>query len=592
MKKAVLFLFILLSVLMALSSREYVIEDYSFDITGSTREWALRRSVDPGAEEKFSSRGEMENAVREKVRELNNRRAFRSVEYSLREREVGDTVFVTVCFLIVEAKTMMIIPYGKYDSNDGLVVSVRGSDQNILGLLGSVESTVTAVFPPEDAAKACLEGNMTIRRMPVGKASLYFHYDGSMKSGNFNSKIVFDNVPLFSSAFDTSLQIIRKKEKIKYSYTLLFRIDAGNITLRPYFEMVFNDKSNMSHILSQLETENVRSGKASLSFLTLYKLEASAGKSFRSSVVSHTTRLSFTAGVLSPFSYENTIHYVFSSYFDVDNTLSWKFSDKTTFHTAEKIRFYENGNIRFDTGIGISEKFDIGYFSIEPTLMEYLRTESAGNNLSFRHYFTLSASASKDSVEWQNTFRRGSKWDITIRQSWFQDYASRSINSENGLYDRVEISTHSIVTGWFNPSLRFILSVTDDTEEYGSLESSYGEYIRGVRNSTVTEAGRDSNAITAVLNVEFLFRLSSPDWGSLFLNPFIDVLYTRHDDASDGMGWIGFGIELIGVLTDYPAYPFRLSVGFDSEKLLKRIRGESGNGDWAEIFIGTDFFFE
>ena len=592
MKKAVPFLILLLSVLMTLSSREYVIEDYSFDITGSTKEWALRRTVDPGGSEKFSSFEELESAVREKVRELNNRRAFRSVEYSLCEREDGDTIFVTVCFTVVDAKTMMIIPYGKYDSNEGLLAAVRGSDQNILGLLGSVESTATVVFPPEGIERTYLEGNMTIRRMPIGESSLYFHYDGSTKSGNFSSKIVFDNVPLFSSSFDTSFQIVRKEEKIKYAYALLFKANAGNISLRPYFEMVFNDDKDMSHILSQFEIGNIRSGNVSLSFLTYYKLEAPSGDSFRSSKVSHTTRLSFPDGVISPFSYENTLRYVFSSYFDVDNTLSWKFSDETTFHMAENIRFYENGILRSDKGIGISEKFDIGSFSITPTLMEYLRTERNGEGFSFRHYFTLSATAEKNTIEWQNTFRRGSKWNITIRQSWFQNYLSRSINSEDGLYDRVEISTHSIVNDSFNPSLRFILSVTDDMEEYGSLGDSHGEYIRGVRNSTVTADGRDSNALTAVLNAEFLFRLPSPEWGSLFLNPFVDVLFTRHDEIAGGRGWLGFGIELIGVLTDYPAYPFRLSVGIDSEKLLKHIRGGSGNGDWSEIFIGTDFFFE
>lgn len=593
MKRSILLSVLFISLVTALYSGTFIIEDYTFDITGSTKEQALRRELDSG-EEIFSSREELTEALDEKVRGLNNRRIFKSVSYTTSEREDGNVTYVSVDFVVVDAKTLLIIPYGKYDSNTGLIAAVKVTDKNILGSLSRTSSTTSVCIPSEGVKKTYLEENLTFWSVPVGDASMYFHFDGSTRTGNFGSKLVFDHVPLGAFSFDTSFQVIRKDGDIKYTYTLLFKAEAGRVSFRPYLEVVFNDEKNGSYILPRLEIGNVRAGSASFDFETLYRAQSPSGYSFRSSEVKHTTLLSFTERVLQPFSCKNVLYYRFGSYFETDNTLSWKFTESTSFHVAQDMRFYESGSSRYDTGIGISQKIEIGSaFSITATLMEYLRAENDGTGFSFGDYHTLTASASSDSVEWKDSFRRGMSWNISVGESWLHDFPSMTIDSEKGLYNHLEITGHWIVSSWFNPSVRLIASMTDDREEHGSLgNSSLGEYIRGVRNSTVTEEGRDSNKITAVLNADFLFRLPLPvESFSLFLNPFTDVLYTWHDETDKGRAWFGFGLEIIGVLTDYPAYPVRISFGVDCEKLVKHLRKESGNGNFFEIFMGTDFFF-
>lgn len=595
--KRLCLLTVFLLVVFPLVAEKYIIEDYSFDITGTTKEWVLRREVDPDEDEIFSDREEMLASVSEKVRGLNNRRIFKSVSYTLDERTEGETTYVRVNFCVVDAKTLLVVPYPKYDSNKGLVVAVKVLDQNIMGLLSRTESTTSLVIPPEGFGKTYYEEDFTIWTLPVGEASMYFHFDGSTKSGNFSTKIVFDTVPVGASSFNTSLSVLKKKERIQYTYNLLFFTHAGEVTFKPFLELVFNDEDFVSHILTRLETKNVYIGNTAFDFTTHYKLSAFSDYVFRSSEVKNTMLLSFRDGPLSPFSWENTVSYSFGSHIDVSNTLSWQFTSSTSFHLSEKMRFFQDGTSRFDTGMGIRERIDIGSsFSITPEFMEYIRMEKDGDGLSFSHYCTISASCQNDKVEWQDTFRTGSKWKIEISESWFQNFTSRRVNEEEGIYDYAEIESHWIVSSWFNPSIRIIASLTDDTEEHGSLKGgSLGEYIRGVLNSTVTGEERESNIFNFVLNSDFLFRLPLPssfDWASLFLNPFFDFVWTRHSLSSrNGRGWLGFGLEIVGVLTDYPAYPLRISIGFDGEKLVKYLQGESNSRSFYEIFMGTDFLF-
>ena len=151
--------------------------------------------------------------------------------------------------------------------------------------------------------------------------------------------------------------------------------------------------------------------------------------------------------------------------------------------------------------------------------------------------------------------------------------------------------------------MRILGSYTNNIGSYGSATGTssgdFGEYLRGVRNQTVIDDGRNRNLLSLIVNVNLMTVFPLPSfmssWMDAYLNVFCDYAFTKHgvdtSDANIKRHYLGFGFEGIGVLKDYPSYPIRASLGFDARKLLHFLKKETTSRDFYEIYVGIDFFF-
>ncbi len=110
--------------------------DYSID--GRTRQWALEDVVDIREGLVFESRVELEAFLEDQHQLLINQRQLQEATVSYRvlpTSEDADQQMVVVEIAVVDTLNIIALPYFRYDSNDGLLLSLRGRDYNFFGTL-------------------------------------------------------------------------------------------------------------------------------------------------------------------------------------------------------------------------------------------------------------------------------------------------------------------------------------------------------------------------------------------------------------------------------------------------------------------------
>jgi outer membrane protein assembly factor BamA len=112
----------------------YVITDLDFQIKGVTQEFVLRQKVDIRIGRRFSSLSELEAYLAAKRQLLVNERVLASadVTYDLSQNAAGDYE-VSVHFGVRDSWNIIALPKFQYDTNKGLLLSVRARDYNFIG---------------------------------------------------------------------------------------------------------------------------------------------------------------------------------------------------------------------------------------------------------------------------------------------------------------------------------------------------------------------------------------------------------------------------------------------------------------------------
>ncbi|MDZ7793190.1 MAG: hypothetical protein U5P10_05695 [Spirochaetia bacterium] len=109
------------------SEREYHID-------GVTQKYILDNYLEFDEKRIFANRVELELYLQEKEQEILNQRIFHSgrIEYEIKPRS-GEPDAVVLDVYVQDTMNMVVLPYFKYDSNDGLLLSLRGRHYNFLG---------------------------------------------------------------------------------------------------------------------------------------------------------------------------------------------------------------------------------------------------------------------------------------------------------------------------------------------------------------------------------------------------------------------------------------------------------------------------
>ena len=273
MKKWILSVLMLL-IGISLSAASFKIVDYDFDVSGKTMDFALKRIIVPSNEEVFDSEESLVKALDGKKQRLINQRVFKEVEYSyFLGEDVDDVIPVSVFFKIKDARSFLVLPYPKYDSNIGTRLGVRLWDSNFLGSLANLTGVVHATFEDNDWSDPLYYGKFELKDFLVGKTTMSFTLLGEGRFGeeleNYGISSSFNNIPLFLGTWlDLSLSATKNGAGTQYSMgTTLGGVKLGSVGLTPSLNVVYYDKSPASsYYVPSLSTSGISVGNVGISF--------------------------------------------------------------------------------------------------------------------------------------------------------------------------------------------------------------------------------------------------------------------------------------------------------------------------------------
>lgn len=116
----------------------FTIRKVVFDPQGGTKISALKRNIKIQEGRSFQSRQELDAYIVQIKQELINKRLFESAEIVAQE----DGQNVDILVQTVDSRHFLLLPYPKYDSNEGFEFKVKLKDDNFLGLMNPLSSDV------------------------------------------------------------------------------------------------------------------------------------------------------------------------------------------------------------------------------------------------------------------------------------------------------------------------------------------------------------------------------------------------------------------------------------------------------------------
>lgn len=576
------------------------VSGYNIEIIGKTKEEVVRNLIVPEEVEYFDSEDDLLSALNDKRQVLENKRVFTSVSY---EYEIIDSE-AYVRFEIIDAKSFLIIPFPKYDSNYGLKLGAKMWNRNLFGTLTSLDGTLFVTIKDWNWSRPEIYGNVSLGNLSIGstKLSLELEAEGSVGETLSDYSLYMDvsNIPLFLNSWldvTYSLSSVDSGDVKNNIFLSLGGIKLNKVEVTPSFKSVFyKNETNKNYLLPSISVKAIELGGVGLEFNETIKISTKEYENLYSpEYLLHEDTISFNGGMLKDFSLSNTVKYKFKNGYDFLNEIKYNLNSVFSLHVAEDIYMSGDGSIRhFDSGVGVGESIKLGKnFELSSKLLSYIRSYSNGD---YTPLYTLDVSLKGANIKWIGNYREGVSANISIKEAW--EIKSGDIKADfekNGLYDHMEVSLFKLLGEWFNPSARVLVNsyLRNDPDEDNSFiwgsSGTLGDELRGIRNDSVS----DSNLLAIVANFNLLSYFPMPSIFSFvdcYANVFFDYGLVKNSVSSLIKQYYGVGVEGIGILKSYPSYPIRVSLGFDVSKLMKWIEDRESM-DFYEIYLGMGFLF-
>lgn len=576
------------------------VSGYNIEIIGKTKEEVVRNLIVPEEVEYFDSEDDLLSALNDKRQVLENKRVFTSVSY---EYEIIDSE-AYVRFEIIDAKSFLIIPFPKYDSNYGLKLGAKMWNRNLFGTLTSLDGTLFVTIKDWNWSRPEIYGNVSLGNLSIGstKLSLELEAEGSVGETLSDYSLYMDvsNIPLFLNSWldvTYSLSSVDSGDVKNNIFLSLGGIKLNKVEVTPSFKSVFyKNEANKNYLLPSISVKAIELGGVGLEFNETIKISTKEYEnSYSPEYLLHEDTISFNGGMLKDFSLSNTVKYKFKNGYDFLNEIKYNLNSVFSLHVAEDIYMSGDGSIRhFDSGVGVGESIKLGKnFELSSKLLSYIRSYSNGD---YTPLYTLDVSLKGANIKWIGNYREGVSANISIKEAW--EIKSGDIKADfekNGLYDHMEVSLFKLLGEWFNPSARVLVNsyLRNDPDEDNSFiwgsSGTLGDELRGIRNDSVS----DSNLLAIVANFNLLSYFPMPSIFSFvdcYANVFFDYGLVKNSVSSLIKQYHGVGVEGIGILKSYPSYPIRVSLGFDVSKLMKWIEDRESM-DFYEIYLGMGFLF-
>ncbi len=143
---AILFLFVFLS---KAAPEQYKIDSYSYELE-KTKFSAVEKKIDVDTKRVFEDSDSFQNYLKELEQNLINTRTFDTIEITCEELgaqedyQEDDIKHVSLRISLTDSKHLLVVPYPKYDSNDGLTVKIKAKDTNFAGTMSELNFDINA----------------------------------------------------------------------------------------------------------------------------------------------------------------------------------------------------------------------------------------------------------------------------------------------------------------------------------------------------------------------------------------------------------------------------------------------------------------
>ena len=251
-------------------SAKYKIANISYDVLGITKPYAIERNVEVDKSRVFNSYSELNLYIKDLEQQLKNQRVFSESNISLSYDDIKGGEEVSLVHLHIfasDSKHLLIVPYPKYDSNNGLTLKAKVKDTNFLGTMSPLNADVS-FFSGENSETEEWENKLgfslsydyPFKLGPFKSSwnnSVSFDYTFGKQSPEFNVSSGFTFIlpfDMFSISLDLKQSVVRNFDYKKYGDDLYFIEEAtfsvpiilqkidnwGNVTWSPYVSYVWN----------------------------------------------------------------------------------------------------------------------------------------------------------------------------------------------------------------------------------------------------------------------------------------------------------------------------------------------------------------
>ena|GEM_PF-538150 len=133
----IIFLFLSFQAFFLSAQTVYVIREVEFDIDGRTRPFALLSHGEFLEGERIIGQENLDRYLALKRQLLLNQRVLEDVriDYLLGEREEDGALPVSLLVYVKDSWNLIVLPYPRYDSNDGFSLTLKARDYNFLGTM-------------------------------------------------------------------------------------------------------------------------------------------------------------------------------------------------------------------------------------------------------------------------------------------------------------------------------------------------------------------------------------------------------------------------------------------------------------------------
>lgn len=261
MKKSI-FSILLLFIFINAYSQPYKLADIQYEIQGcgipflsTTKPYAVTQNTDLKPGKSYESIEDFEKELELYKTQLNNLRAFESIDiaYFLSETKNNENyteIFVTA--KIKDSLHFLCLPYGKYNSNTGTEFKLKLKDTNFLGTLNPLSSDINFSLLQKSEDK------------PINfSLGAYISYDFPFKLGLFNSTWVNedsisytfgDSVPQWNAK--TGLKLILPSDYVNYQLEL-YQYSINNLDYKPFGDnLYFTEEAKFSTPIEIYKIEN------------------------------------------------------------------------------------------------------------------------------------------------------------------------------------------------------------------------------------------------------------------------------------------------------------------------------------------------
>jgi len=121
---------------------KYIIRNVTYTIDGNTRENILSHYLDISPGDSFTSKNDLQLYLDDKLQMINNKRSLATGEIKttyIKDPQNSGRTFVDLEVKIKDTWNYILLPYVKYDSNEGTTVSLKGRDYNFLGSMETLK---------------------------------------------------------------------------------------------------------------------------------------------------------------------------------------------------------------------------------------------------------------------------------------------------------------------------------------------------------------------------------------------------------------------------------------------------------------------